>query len=50
MPPVTNVQLLADVDGTQIQIYRTKDGEISVYNDYEIDAFLADLEVELPFV
>lgn len=50
MPQVTNVRLLTDIGGTQIQIYRTKHGKIMVYNNYEIDAFLADSEVELPFV
>jgi hypothetical protein len=39
--------LITDVDGTQIQIYNTKDGKIKVFNDYEVDAVYADSEVDL---
>ena len=38
---------LKDVDGSQIQIYKTADGLIKVYNDYEVDAVYIDSEVNL---
>ena len=38
---------LKDVDGSQIQIYKTTDGQIKVYNDYEVDAVYVDSEVNL---
>lgn len=38
---------LTDVDGSQIQIYKTADGQIKVYNDYEVDAVYIDSEVNL---
>ncbi len=44
---VEKEELLTDIDGTQIQIYNTKDGKIKVYNDYEVDAVYADSEVNL---
>lgn len=39
--------LLTDVDGTQIQIYDTKDGKIKVFNDYEVGAVYVDSEADL---
>ncbi len=39
--------LIEDVDGSQIQIYSTADGEIKVYNDYEVDAVYIDSEINL---
>lgn len=38
---------LIDVDGSQIQMYKTTDGQIKVYNDYEVDAVYIDSEVSL---
>ena len=40
-------KMITDVDGTQIQIYNTKDGKIKVFNDYEVDAVYVDSEVNL---
>ena len=44
---ITKEELLADVDGSLIQIYNTPDGSIKVFNDYEVDAVYADSEVNL---
>ena len=38
---------LIDVDGSQIQIYKTAEGNIKVFNDYEVDAVYIDSEVNL---
>ena len=43
----TKEDLLEDVDGTQIQIYKTPEGKIKVYNDYEVDAVYVDSEKDL---
>lgn len=43
----TKEKVLVDVDGTQIQIYNTPDGKITVYNDYEVDAVYIDSDAEL---
>ena len=40
-------KLLQDVDGTTIQIYRTKNGKVKVVNDYEVDAVYVDSEIDL---
>ena len=40
-------KLLQDVDGTTIQIYRTKNGKVKVVNDYEVDAVYVDSEINL---
>lgn len=40
-------KLLRDVDGTEIQIYRTISGEVKVVNDYEVDAVYVDSEINL---
>ena len=40
-------KIIKDVDGSEIQIYSTNDGEIKVFNDYEIDAVYCDSEVNL---
>lgn len=40
-------KMLIDVDGSLIQIYRVPNGEIVVYNDYEVDAVYADSDVDL---
>lgn len=40
-------KLLIDVDGSQIQIYRTTKGTIKIFNDYEVDAVYADSDVDL---
>ncbi|MGI5825231.1 MAG: hypothetical protein ACOX7J_06630 [Bacillota bacterium] len=40
-------ELLVDVDGTQIQIYHTREGKIKVVNDYEVDAVYVDAHVNL---
>lgn len=40
-------ELLEDVDGTLIQIYKVQDGKIKVVNDYEVDAVYADSDVNL---
>lgn len=44
---ITKEELLADVDGSLIQIYNTPEGSIKVFNDYEVDAVYADSEVNL---
>ena len=38
---------LIDVDGSQVQIYKTAEGNIKVFNDYEVDAVYIDSEVDL---
>ena len=39
--------VITDVDGSAIQIYK-KDGKtIKVYNDYEVDAVYIDSEIEI---
>lgn len=43
----TKETLLEDVDGTQIQIYRTPEGKIKVFNDFEVDAVYIDSEKDL---
>lgn len=43
----TKETLLEDVDGTQIQIFRTDEGKIKVVNDYEVDAVYIDSEKDL---
>ena len=40
-------KILIDVDGSLIQIYRIPDGEIVVYNDYEVGAVYADSDIDL---
>lgn len=40
-------KLFVDVDGTQIQVYKTPSGEIIVFNDYEVDAVYVDSDVNL---
>ena len=47
MEGIQKEELLTDCDGSQVQIYNTKDGKIKVYNDYEVDAVYADSEVNL---
>ncbi len=42
--------ILEDVDGSQIQIYNTSNGNIKVLNDYEVDAVYVDSEVNLNHV
>lgn len=44
---VEKEKLLEDVDGTQIQIYDTANGEIKVVNDYEVDAVYVDSDINL---
>jgi len=44
---INDKTLLEDVDGSQIQIYKTQRGKIKVYNDYEVDAVYVDSEVDL---
>ncbi|MDO4479059.1 MAG: hypothetical protein Q4B73_08510 [Lachnospiraceae bacterium] len=39
--------LLVDVDGSLIQTYHTKNGEITVFNDYLVDAVYVDSELNL---
>jgi len=39
--------LIVDVDGTLLQIYYTGQGEITVWNDYEVGAVFVDSEVNL---
>ena len=41
----TKEELLEDVDGTQIQIYKTNGGKIKVVNDYDVDAVYIDSEI-----
>jgi len=41
------VELLVDVDGTQIQQYVAENGTIRVYNDFEVDAVYIDSDVNL---
>lgn len=39
--------LLEDVDGTLIQVYKMDGKEIKVMNDYEIDAMYVDSDISL---
>ncbi len=41
---------LEDVDGTQIQVYKTSNGEITIFNDYEVGAVYANSEFNLDSV
>ncbi|MBE6792480.1 MAG: hypothetical protein E7534_03140 [Ruminococcaceae bacterium] len=40
-------ELLIDVDGTLIQIYRLENKKIKIINDYEVDAVYVESEVNL---
>lgn len=40
-------KMFVDVDGTQYQLINTPGGEITVVNDYEVDAVYVDSEVNL---
>ena len=40
-------KLIVDVDGSLIQTYHTNGGEITVYNDYLVDAVYVDSEIDL---
>lgn len=44
---ITKEDLLTDVDGSLIQVYSTPEGNIRIFNDYEVDAVYADSEVNL---
>lgn len=39
--------VLVDVDGSVIQIYRKNKSKIKVYNDYEVDAVYIDSDIDL---
>ena len=43
----TKDEMLTDVDGTCVQIYRLPDGVIKVCNDYEVYALYVDSNVDL---
>ena len=43
----TKEELLEDVDGTQIQIYRTNGKKTKVVNDYDVDAVYIDSDVPI---
>lgn len=50
IPNLVRVDLLEDVDGSKIQIYKLGDKEIIVYNEYTIGEVYVDSEIELePF-
>lgn len=38
---------ITDVDGSKIQIYSTDNGNIKVFNDYEVDAVYCDSDISL---
>ena len=44
---IKKAEVLEDVDGSLIQIYTTSNGEIKVYNDYDVDAVYIDSEQNL---
>ena len=44
---IEKADLITDVDGSQVQIYNTKDGKIKVCNDYEVFAVYVDSEVNV---
>ena len=41
---------LEDVDGTQIQVYKTSNGEITIFNDYEVGAVYANSDLNLDLI
>ena len=50
MSGLTKADLLIDVDGSLVQVYNAKDGEIVVQNDYLVDAVYVDSEVDLTHI
>lgn len=44
---ITIEEPIIDVDGSIIQKYASPNGDIKVYNDYEIDAVYIDSEINL---
>ena len=40
-------ELIDDFDRAQIQSFKTPNGTIKVYNDYEVDAVYVDSEIKL---
>ena len=50
MSSLKKADLLIDVDGSLIQVYYTKGGEIVVQNDYLVDAVYVDSEVDLTHI
>lgn len=47
LKPLKKENVLADVDGTLIQVYYAENKEIKVFNDYEVDAVYIESEKEL---
>ena len=41
---------LEDVDGTQIQVYKTLNGEITIFNDHEVGAVYANSDLNLDLI
>ena len=50
MSGLKKADLLIDVDGSLVQVYNAKDGEIVVQNDYLVDAVYVDSEVDLTHI
>jgi len=46
-PNAEKSKLLHDVDDTKIQIYMLPEGQIKVYNDFEVYALYVDSDVSL---
>lgn len=47
IPGIKKDKLLTDVDGSAIQKYKSGSKEITVQNDYEIDAVYVDSDIDL---
>jgi hypothetical protein len=44
---IERTQFIDDFDRAQIQLFKTPNGTIKVYNDYEVDAVYVDAEIKL---
>lgn len=44
---IERIQSINDFDRMQIQSFKTPNGAIKVYNDYEVDAVYVDSEIKL---
>jgi hypothetical protein len=47
-PNAEEKELLIDVDGSTIQIYKENNKEITVFDDYDVGAVFVKSEIELP--
>ena len=46
-PDCKKDDLLIDVDGSLIQVYRKDNNKITVFNDYEVDAVFIESEIDM---